>query len=964
MKVFAMQVVLLLFFFGSLNAQTTGTITGTIVDGNTGDPLIGATIMVEGKSLGALSKLDGKYRIANVPAGTYNLSITFLGYSPVKVTNLEVKPDEVVKIDAEMLSEDISMGEIEVTAEAASDSEAGLIKQRQKSISISDAVSSELISRTGSGDVASAMEKVTGVTIVDGKKIYVRGLGDRYMNTSLNGASLPNADPDNNSVSTDIFSSKFIDNITTVKSFTPDKPGNFTGGTVDIKTKSFPESETFNFSISSSYNTISSMQNDFLTYSGSSTDWMGFDNGMRDIPSIVNEYGEIPFLSEARFDKEKAEALNDISEAFIDEMAPTMGSSGLNQSWGLSYGNQYEIMGNQFGIIAGINYSNQYKSYANGISGQYNLTGKVSENETLNRIYDLNDSKGSYSANWGGMLNMAYEISDRNKISINYMINHSGEKTARYLYGDAQTLGNPYSTYETRTLAFTERNVNSIQINGEHFLKSLFSTMIDWSVTYSGSERNEPNMRFFVNDYTPFEVDGDTVNLYSISASNYSEPSHYYRDLNETLAEGNLNFSVPFSLYNNLKSNIKFGTKISVKDRGFNESIYKMRREPRTIYNGDPDSFFSDSLVGIVDYNENSGRYTFGNFITDQTQPGNSYTGTENLFAYYGMMEFQVLSDLKFVGGIRYEINDMDVKSADSTKNYKELDDGSIAELGRVKTDDFLPSLNFVYQLKNDMNLRASYGKTLARPSFREMATYPSFDFIGGYILNGNQELKRTIIDNYDLRWEWFMNPGEIIAISTFYKNFTNPIEMAIVSNNNQIQYQNVDEGITYGVEIESRFSLYHLAKSLKDFSVGANFTVVRSEVDIPEKDMITKLEIDPNASSKRELQGQSPYVVNLMLNYDNLPRDLHFNLSFNVFGKRLSKVSLGGTPNVYEYPRPILDFNSSYKVYDNIKVGFSANNILDSDYIEAISYNGRDDYYVSKYSLGRTFSLSIGYEF
>jgi TonB-dependent receptor len=841
MKFVAMQIFLLLFLIGSLNAQTTGTITGTVIDESTGDALIGATIMVEGQSLGALSKLDGTYRIANVPAGTYNLNVTFLGYTDYKITNVNVKPGEVIKIDAILKTEDISMGEIEVTAEAANDSEAGLIKQRQKSISISDAVSSELISRTGSGDVASAMEKVTGVTIVDGKKIYVRGLGDRYMNTSLNGASLPNADPDNNSVSTDIFSSKFIDNITTVKSFTPDKPGNFTGGTVDIKTKSFPDRETFNFSISSSYNTVSSMQDDFLTYSGSSTDWMGFDNGSRDIPSIVNEYGEIPYLSEARFDKEKAEALNDISKAFIDEMAPTMGSSGLNQSWGLSYGNQYELLGNQFGIIAGVNYSNNYKSYADGISGQYNLTGKVSETETLNNIYRLNDSKGSFSANWGGMLNMAYEISDKNKISLNYMINHSGEKTARYLHGYAQTLGNPYSTYETRTLAFTERNVSSVQLNGEHFLESVLSTMIDWNVTYSGSNRNEPNMRFFVNDYTPFEVDGDTVNLYSISASNYSEPSHYYRDLNESLAEGNLNLSIPFEMYNNLKSNFKFGTKVSVKDRNFTENIYKMQREPRTIYNGDPATFFSDSLVGILSYNENSGRYTFGNYITDQTQPGNSYTGLETLFAYYGMFDFQLTSNLKMIAGVRYEMNDMDVKSADSTKNFRTDDKGNVIELGRVKTDDLLPSLNFVYQLQNNMNLRASYGKTLARPSFREMATYPSFDFIGGYILNGNQELKRTLIDNYDLRWEWFMNPGEILAVSTFYKDFTNPIEMAIVSNNNQIQYQNVDNGITYGVEFESRFSFRHFADYLSDFSLGANLTLVKSEVDIPEKDMITK---------------------------------------------------------------------------------------------------------------------------
>lgn len=946
----------------SVSAATTGNVVGVVIDKATGDPLIGATVMIQGKNIGGFTKLDGKFNLKNIPAGEYLIKISFVGYSPITVANVVVKENQVTTVNVALESESKMTEEVIVTASSLKDNEASLLKERQKSNTISDAISSELISKTSSSNVSEAMEKVTGVTIVDGKNIYIRGLGDRYMLTNLNGASLASSDPEKNSVATDIFSSKFVENIVTYKSFTPDKHGNFTGGMVDIRTKAFAETETFSLQLNGSYNSLGSFSNEYLTYQGGSFDWLGFDDGSRALPSILNQYEKIPSISDARYNKEQAQILNDISKAFVGQMSPEQGSSGMDQSWGISYGNQYDAGEHTFGIIAGLTFSNKFRSYSNGFNGQYNLTGKVSEVNELNALYSLSDSKGSMESSISGLLNLAYAPNEFNRISFNFMLNNAGEKVARYLHGYAQTLGDDYTTYETRTLAFNQRNVTSYQLNGEHHINELNKATFDWNLATNVSKSYDPNLRYFVNDYRPFEVDNEIVNVYSISASNYSEPSHYFRDLKEQVYETNLNLTLPVKIFEDLSTKFKVGGSVRLKDRDFNERIFKFRRESIIQYDGNPNTFFSDSLVGLIDYNENTGRNYFGNYITDQTQPANSYTGNENIYAYYGMFDFELTPQFRVIGGARIEMAKIDVKSKDSSKNYA-IENGTQVELGVVNNNDILPTISFVYSMMQNMNLRLSFGRTLARPTFRELAPFPSFDYIGGYILNGNQKLKRTLIDNYDLRWEWFLRQGEIVAFSLFYKDFTNPIEMAILSTNNQIQYQNVPKATTYGLEAEYRVGLNFLSSVLNDFSFGGNLTFVHSKVNIPEKDFLTIKALDPDASNIRTMNGQSPYVVNVMLSYDNPIHDLHVNLYYNVFGKRLSKVSLGGTPNVFEYPRPILNFNVKYGVYAGFKVSLSIDNILNSDYIEALEYKGRNDYYVSRYSLGRTVSLGIGYD-
>ena len=269
------------------------------------------------------------------------------------------------------------------------------------------------------------------------------------------------------------------------------------------------------------------------------------------------------------------------------------------------------------------------------------------------------------------------------------------------------------------------------------------------------------------------------------------------------------------------------------------------------------------------------------------------------------MVELPLTRRLKIIGGARFEATRMEVVSQDSTQ-----------DVGRLDNDDVLPSLNVVYQLQDNMNLRAAATRTLARPTFREIAPFESFAFINGSFFIGNPGLERTLITNYDLRWEWFVRPGEILAVSGFYKDLQNPIERTILGGTNgQIQFQNVDEATVLGAEVELRKQLGTLVRPLRHFALGLNASFTHSTIRVPETELVVRRAIDPDAPDTRRLQGQSPFLVNADLAYENFESGTTASLFYNVFASRLSSVSKGGTPDVYERPSPQLDFTFSQRI-------------------------------------------------
>jgi outer membrane receptor protein involved in Fe transport len=944
-------VVLSIPFFA--HAGETGNITGLLVDSEYGEPLIGANVYIENTSLGAASDLDGRYVILGVPAGKHTLVVSMIGYAETKINQVEVIAGEVTTIDVTVSPEILTTDVVVVEARALQNTDASLLKQRQRSNAVSDAISAEAISRAGSGDAAEAMKMVTGASVVGGKYVYVRGLGERYSNTHLNGAELPTADPDKKSFQMDLLPTNLLDNIVTVKSFTPDKPGNFSGGIVDIATRAFPDKFTLKFSSSAGYNSVTSFNSNYLSGPVGSSDWLGMDGGDRGIPSDVKDLGQlIPSEAESRYNEEKALLLDRVSDAFAPQMTPTTATAPMNHGYSFSVGNQVNLFGNPLGFLGSLTYSNSTSFYENGTVGRWKLSGHVSETDSLNKQLYLRDSKGTREASWGALGTLAYKPHPEHEIGINYLRTQSGTSTARYEVGEwPEQLSGANSFFETRVLQYTERSLNSAQVSGEHHFSQLGDALLEWKGSYGESLQNEPDLRYFSDNYSQREYMGRDTLIYSLSPSLYDKPSRYYRNMYERSRSADVKISLPFKQWAGLASRARVGWAYGEKWRVFGERRFQYEQATGTRYTGDPEAFFSADNIGILSYDSTYNKYIFGNYIQESPDPrGGNYSGTQRILAGFGMIELPLTTNLQAVFGVRYEATRMAVGNVDTS--------------GYLNNNDWLPSLNFVYRLGENMNVRAAYGRTLARPNFREKAPYANFSFVNDFIYNGNVNLERTLINNYDLRWEWFLSPGEILAVSGYYKHFKNPIERVInvLSDNPFVQYANVDEAKVYGVEIEARHGLGSMADWMKYFSLGANVTIAASEIRIPDEEMVLIRELNPGASDTRPLQGQSPYLINVDLSYDNYESGTSAGIYFNTFGKRLAEVSAGGTPNVYEEPRPTLDLTVSQKLMDHFRIKFSARNLLDSDYRLTQSYK-EVDYIRQQYETGRSFGISASYE-
>jgi TonB-dependent receptor len=793
---------------------------------------------------------------------------------------------------------------------------------------------------------------VTGASTVDGKYIYIRGLGERYTSTQLNGAEVPSADPNRRAVQLDIFPASFLENLVTTKTFTPDKPGDYTGGSVNITTKSFPDKFSLQVSTSTAWNSQTTGSSDFLTYAGGGSDWLGYDDGTRAIPDeLADPSVKIPNIGEAFTDEAKAMELDRLSKSFNSTMAPMRTSAPINQGYSLSLGNQSNVFGQPLGYLASFTYSRKYTLYTNGISGRYNLTGKIDEVNELSNDYLLSDQKGSDEVLWGGLANMTYKLGAQHEVGFNFIYNRAAENTARYLAGSFPRDLTGNAVYETRNLQYTERELQTYQLRGKHHFDQLGGLKVEWLASMASNTQDEPDVRYFSDNYTIRDRNGVTDTIYAIRPSIYPIPARYYRNLTEDNMTFGVDMEMPFQQWNGLASKVKFGGSALGKDRSFRERRFDFAQD-RLTYTGNAETFFNEENVGILESQSGNGFYRFGNYVIDATTPASNYNGVQDIYAGYFMVDLPITKDLRLITGARAETTQIDVSSQDTTKLP-----GSMDEM------DVLPSVNLLYNVGENMNLRAAFGKTLARPTFRELAPYASFSFVNDFIFIGNPDLERTLVDNYDLRWEWFMRAGEIFAASGFYKSFTNPIERVFININGEVQYQNVAEARVYGIELEFRKRLDQVSDLLDNFFVGANYTWTKSVVDLSADELAIIRSVDPGASTSRELQGQSPYLLNLNLAYQNPEIGTSVSLYYNVFGERISAVTLGGTPDVYELPRDMVDLIVTQKLFWGVSLKFAARNLL-NDPVEHVHHFKGVNYYNSRYELGRDYSLGFSYTF
>ncbi len=940
-----------LIWSSGLFAQATGTLSGKIVDAETGDPLIGVNVLLVDTMIGAATDINGEYRVEKIPPGTYTLTATYIGYSKVSIQEIIIKPNKMEQINFSMGMQALQGEEVVVTAKAVKNTEAVLLKDRQKARAVSDAISAEVMSQSGSGNAAEAMKQVTGASVVDGKHVFVRGLGDRYTSTQLNGAEIPSADPYKRSGSVDLIPSNLIDNIVTVKSFTPDKPGNFSGGTVDIKTKDFPDVFSMSFSASTSYNSQATFNDNVLQVTNTGNyQWLGMDDGSMNVPSKVGDALLNLDAIAAKKSADLAHAVDEKTRAFHHSMSPVKRTAPMNQSYSFSLGNQVKLFGKQLGYLASMTYDRSHENYTDGVYARYALKALSDHANGLQNIFNLSDHKSTEKVLWGATLKSSFKLNQNNVLSFTGLYNQNGVSAGRIMEGPFPYDLSENWTYKVHTQQYSEQSLGSFQLDGDHQLDFLFRSKITWKTSYAKSRQNEPDLRYFTSYVTDKGTYGVKTNI---------PQERFFRYLNEDRYDSQIDITLPFTLPNSRSGNIKFGGSYAIKTRDFNERrfVYSEESTIGTLYReakGDLNALFNDSNLGIVGNRvapNGTVYYRLGMFLQETPQEKSNYTGDQAINAYYLMFDMPLIKRLRFTGGARYETTKMNVVSEDPDQ-----------PAGKISTYDLLPSVNFIYTLNENMNARFVYGRTLARPTFREISNFASYDFKEGDKYIGNPDLERTLIDNFDLRWEWFSRPGEIYAVSVFYKRFYNPIELVIKNNNYWITWQNVDDALTFGAELEARKKLDVLYSKLANFTLGGNLSLIHSSVDIGDRELEIIRQTKPDAESTRPFQGQSPYLLNLNLSYDNMEKGLSSSIYYNIFGERLAAIGKGGTPDVYEQPASMLNFSLSKKIIQNLSLKLAAKNILDSKDKKVHEYKGKE-YVSSLFQRGRSFSLGLKYD-
>jgi hypothetical protein len=963
-----------------------GKLTGKVVDGETGEELIGATVIVEENGQGALTDLYGTYTLELEP-GTYTLNISYVSFAAQKVEHVEINPGNTVELNVPM-SSDTQLEEIIIQAEAIKDNDVALLKIQKKALAVQDGISSSEISKIGASNAAESMTQVTGASIEGGKYVVMRGLGDRYSITQMNDITLPSADPYRNSTSLDMIPSDMVESITTVKTFTADQPGNFTGGKVNVVTKSIPSDFYLTAKISTTYNTQSSYINDFLFDQAANNQLWGFDNGVRSLPAVLKENVDYLKNGEAENTMFKGRVPENSTERnIIDESArslsnsflPEAGSTFGNTSFELAVGGQSSLGGKPLGINVGVNWGHGFEHRGNKKLGLYSGVA-----DGLIKEQDINGVQSIEAAELGGMLGLSYQFSPNNEITYNLLYHHSGETTGDESGGYWRNTAS--DNYQNKYVLHRERSLLNNQLIGKHNFPALKNARLEWVAGYAQLTQDEPDYRQF--GYVVNQINGEPQ--YVMNKSEVGRlPTHFYRFLEDEQLNGQVDFTLPLS--ESSDNLIKVGYSYSAKDRSFDEFQYSHFREPVQRQPGVNDNYVdfaqaNGDLERYFDVNQNYGvvggpatntlngrtEYGFGNYYADLTVVGNIYTGREEIHGGYLMGVVQPTAKLKTILGLRLESTNMETVSADSTKtSFGKVDEDGNPILesrnGNINIINWLPTINLIYALTDQTNLRLAASRTVARPNMREISPFASLSSLHEPTVLGNKDLQVTNVTNVDLRYEIYPKPGELFAVSAYYKDFRDPIvwQLTPKASTPEIQPINVNQATVFGFEVELRKNLDFLSPALQNFQFGTNLSYIYSRVEKSAEEMEAVINAGrTDIEDWRPFQGQSPYIINLRLSYLAPKLNWDHTLAFNIWGKRLSFITGALDPDVYEQSRPSLDYVMTKGFGEKWILGFKAMNILNMKYKQLFDYSdGTDSEFIyESFQRGINFNVSVAY--
>lgn len=910
--------------------QGKGVIWGTLTDTKLKEPLPEATVTVVGTKHSAITDLDGRFRL-ELPPGTYTLRFFYELHKAERVSGVVVTAGAVAKVDAALVPDEQAVDVVEVEAEADRASMEGLNLARKRAAASGDAVGRVEIAKTPDRTAAEAARRVVGANVVDGRFVYVRGLGERYTNALLNGVPLPSPEPDRQAVPLDLFPSLVLEGLTIVKTFTPDSPGDFAGGSVRINTRELPSRLMFSASLGLGLNTQTTFQ-ERLSYKGSSTDWLGFDGGARKLPDSIPNHKIGPNVPRPDGTVPSQAELTgwgrDLNAFMSTESATSLPSYSLS----VVGGDTFDLGGKRrLGTLAALTYSRKFLRR----SGEEIRTFGIDGNGQLQQKNDIEGETGFDQVGWGALAGVTYELGPKHRIGVIGFHSQAGDKEARVFEGFHEERSAVIR--ETR-LRYVSRGLTFGQVRGEHELDDLDQAKLDWSLFASRAGRDEPDTRGTIYTYDS-GLDAYTLEDDALSGS------HFFAEQSEKSYGGALDFAQPL-LTGDTPASLKVGTLLSFRDRRFDARRFRYRSIPGADPNLlllPPDQLFTDGNIGTA-LN-----------IQEDTRANDSYTADLNVYAGYVMTDTSLSKNLRLVLGERLEVARQGIESVDPFAPTV----GKVST--RLDTTDLLPSAALIFRASESANLRASVTRTIARPQLRELAPFSFTDYFGGNNVEGNPDLDRTLITNGDLRFEWFPSPSEVLAFSTFYKHFDGAIEQVLQAQGSSAgiaTFQNAESASLIGVELEGRKKLDFLGTPLRDFSLIANLTVARSRVSL---DPATATFV---TNPDRPLSNQAPWVVNAMLDYASQDLGLKARLLYNIAGRSIVTVGTNGLPDVYEQPRHALDATVAKDFGEHLELKLAATSILNTAHVRTQGENDEGGNVVRKYTDGSTFTLSGTYNY
>ena len=927
----------LLLLVAATQAEQLVQITGSVVDSDSKLPLEGAVVKVVDTNIRAQTGETGAFSL-ELPSGTYTLQITAPFYSASVLADFQVnvgQPIEPVRVA--LAPKVVKLDAIKLPVQLSQSSERGLLEKRMRSSRIEDSISTEEISRLPASSAGEAIKRVTGVSIVGGRYVFVRGLGERYSNTLLNNVEIPSPEPNRRVVPMDIFPASLLASLQTVKTFSPDQPGGFAGGSVQVFTKDFPEELTMSLSMSTGLNTQATGA-DGLTYPGGSLDFLGFDDETRALPAIIQENAaELPIRERGRFTTAgfTPEDIQEFGRAFSNTWSPERQPVPANQSYKFSLGNSDTLLGKEFGYLGVLSYGNSH-NYGTQVRNAF----RIGLNDTLSPVTSYNVERSGNEVDWGSVLNASLRFSPGHQLSLRTLFTHTAEDETRTWEGfnaDRNT------DMRSARLRYVERELFSGQLAGTHNFEfgepdippetQVDETVaiprpalsMEWRLTYSRASRDEPDTR-----ETIYEDRGN--GRFTFRDVTHSG-SRFFFNLEDDEYNARVDWRVPIGA----EGLFKFGGLWRNRDRTFDARRFRFL--PADNVDATVDLASPPEVLFQLD---NIAPRVFE--LRESTRATDNYLANHDVYAGYLMLDMPMNQKWQFMTGVRIE------SSAQKVTTYNPFAASAQPIVADLETLALLPGINLTYRLTERMNLRAAASRTITRPDFRELAPFEFTDFVGGRTILGNPELERTQIDNYDFRWEAFPQLGGVVAVSLFYKRFQKPIEQIVQPQAEvRITYENADAANNYGVELEARQNLGVLTPVLSQFSINTNAALISSRVVLPDVGIQT--------SSERPLQGQCPYIVNVSLGYEDSNWGISSAIAYNIFGKRLSEVGNHGVPDVYEQPRGQLDVSLSRTVANYFQISFSAKNLLDP----YVDFKQGEEVYL-RYKLGRAFSFGVSY--